>query len=230
MGVDTVLAIHAGTPLPSEAVNSQSAHHISIRRLGNIPGAQHLTVVSSPHSHGQPLRTPSPHLVSWERRLAHGRVRARAVKLFPRAASTPRKPQGHLCFAFTPCTTAFPQAPSAPQGAPKGRTPTRGDRQPWEEHRREVTPCDTCVPEAQERRGFGKAGRAPRRPSCTTTRTSPTMGDGLQNDRLEPSGSGRGELISYQSIWTGYRHQSGSFKPGPRTSRSVATFRDCAAL
>lgn len=131
MGVNTVLAIHAGTPLSSEAVNSQSAHNISIRRLGNIPGAQHLAVASSPHSHGKPPCTPSPHLVLGAKTRPRSRPR-KSRETFPRAASTPRKPQGHLCFAFTPCTTAFPQAPSAPQGAPKGRTPTRGGRQPWE--------------------------------------------------------------------------------------------------
>ena len=34
--------------------------------------------------------------------------------------------------SLSPCADAFPQAPSAPRGAPRGRTPTRGGRQPWE--------------------------------------------------------------------------------------------------
>ena len=55
-----------------------------------------------------------------------GRETSREAQGAPR--ETPALPR----FAFTPCTAAFPQAPSAPQGAPRGRAPTRGGRQPWE--------------------------------------------------------------------------------------------------
>lgn len=55
----------------------------SVRHLRHTPqraGTQHLAAASSPHSHGQPPRT-RPHPVSpWERRLAHGRFRARVSR------------------------------------------------------------------------------------------------------------------------------------------------------
>lgn len=86
---------------------------------------------SSPHSHGQPPRTPHP-ASPWERRLANGRSSARAAKTFPTGTGHPLENSGASAFRFTPCAAAFPQAPSAPQGAPRGRAPTRGGRQPWE--------------------------------------------------------------------------------------------------
>ena len=102
-------------------------HHTSQRT-----GTQHLAAASSPHSHGQPPRA-RPHPVSpWERRLAHGRFRARAAKTFPNAAGALRKTRAHPRFACAPCTLACPQAQSAPQGAPRGRAQTRGGIKPWE--------------------------------------------------------------------------------------------------
>ena len=61
--------------------------------------------------------TPCP-ASPWERRLAHGRSSARAAKTLPAGTGRPSENSGASAFRITPCTTACPQAPSAPQGAP----------------------------------------------------------------------------------------------------------------
>ena len=100
----------------------------------HVPAHRHATPRSSLFAaFPRAASASTSHPVSpWERRLAHGRSRARAAKTFPRGTGRPRKTQAHPRFAFTPCTVACPQAPSAPRGAPRGRAPTRGGRQPWE--------------------------------------------------------------------------------------------------
>ena len=61
-----------------------------------------------------------------------------ARKLFREAQGAPRKTRAHPRFAFAPCAAAFPQAPSAPQGAPRGRAQHEEADSHGKEHRREV--------------------------------------------------------------------------------------------
>ena len=118
--------IHESARSPSEAASSQPCI-ASPPDAPVQPDTQRLAATASPQSHGQPPRTPHP-ASPWERRLAHGRSRARGAKTFPRGTRRPSENSGASAFRFCP----FPQAPSAPQDAPRGRAPTRGDRQPWE--------------------------------------------------------------------------------------------------
>lgn len=119
-------------PSHSEAAGSQPATSSSTAHAPVTPRARNASPqAASPHSHGQPPRTPHP-VSPWERRLAHGRSSARAAKTFTTGTGRPSENSGASAFRFLPCAAAFPQAPSAPQGAPRGRAPTRGGRQPWE--------------------------------------------------------------------------------------------------
>lgn len=95
---------------------------------------RHATPRSKPHRRIPTggLRAHTHPVSPWERRLAHGRSSARAAKTFSTGTGRPSENSGASAFRFTPCAVAFPQAPSAPQGAPRGRAPTRGGRQPWE--------------------------------------------------------------------------------------------------
>lgn len=86
------------------------------------PDTQHLVAISLPKSHGQPPRTPHP-VSPWERRLDHGRSSARAAKTFTPGTGRPSENSGPSALRFPPNAAAFPQAPSAPQGAPRGGGP-----------------------------------------------------------------------------------------------------------
>ena len=123
--------IHESARSPSEATSSRPAHRASAGHAPVLQARSASQQTPSPHSHGLPPRTPHP-VSPWERRLAHGRLRARAAKTFPTGTGRPSENSGASAFRLTPCAAAFPQAPSAPQGAPRGRAPTREGRQPWE--------------------------------------------------------------------------------------------------
>ena len=127
----TSRGIHESTPSPSEADSSQPAHNSSARR----PVApRYATPRSKPHRRIPTggLRARAHPVSPRERRLDHGRSSARAAKTFPMGTGCPSENSGASAFRFLTCATASPRAPSAPQGAPRGRAPTRGGRQPWE--------------------------------------------------------------------------------------------------
>ncbi len=118
-----------GRPVKPPAA-SQPAHRTSARR----PGAQTRNASRQPHRRnptGSLRARPTPPRLGSEDSPTVA-LEQGARKLFREAQGAPRKTRAHPRFAFTPCAAAFPQAPSAPQGAPRGRAPTRGDRQPWE--------------------------------------------------------------------------------------------------
>lgn len=126
----TSRGIHASTPSPSETDSSQPVHSASDRR----PGTRACNASKQPHRRiptgGLRARPTPPRLGSEDSPTVACAQGPR--KLFREAQGTPRKTRAHPRFAFAPCTTASPQAPSAPQGAPRGRAPTRGGRRPWE--------------------------------------------------------------------------------------------------
>ena len=130
-GHRTLHSIHASTRHPTQPTAASKRIAPPPRTPVTHPVTQCLEATSPSHSHGQPPRKPHP-VSPWERRLAHGRSRARAAKTFPTGTRRPSENSGASAFRFLPCAAAFPQAPSAPQGAPRGRAPTRGGRQPWE--------------------------------------------------------------------------------------------------
>ena len=143
-------ARHDGPKHPGHLMGMAAAHHAAStqapRRPAKLTAASQCTAPppgAPAHRYTAPRSNPiaafpraaSAHahpVPPWERRLAHGRSRARAAKTFPTGTGHPLENSGASAFRFTPCAAAFPQAPSAPQGAPRGRAPTREGRQPWE--------------------------------------------------------------------------------------------------
>lgn len=122
--------IHESARSPSEAASSQPCI-ASPPDAPVQPDTQRLAATTSPQSHGQPPRTPHP-ASPWERRLAHGRSRARGAKTFPRGTRRPSENSGASAFRFCPLRCRFPAGAIRTTRRAKGAGPTRGGRQPWE--------------------------------------------------------------------------------------------------
>ena len=119
------------------------------------PDTQHLVAISLPKSHGQPPRTPHP-VSPWERRLDHGCSSARAAKTFTPGTGRPSENSGPSALRFLPNAAAFLQAPSAPQGAPRGGGPQHEKADSHgKEHRQKIVRGHRRAPEPQGHRGPG---------------------------------------------------------------------------
>lgn len=107
--------------------------HSAARRSRPQPASETAPPPRDPaHGHATPRGKPHP-ASPWERRLVHGRSRARAAKTFPRGTGgTLRKTQAHPRFAFS-LALPLSRRSHPPRKARKGgRAPTQGGRQPWE--------------------------------------------------------------------------------------------------
>ena len=144
-------ARHDVSKRPEHLTGMATAHHVSSTQARCRPAKPSATgqrTAPPPHAPAHRHATPCSNLIAafpWAAsastsppRLALGaKTRPRSLPRKGRETSreaqgAPRETPALPRFAFTPCTAAFPQAPSAPQGAPRGRAPTRGGRQPWE--------------------------------------------------------------------------------------------------
>lgn len=124
--------IRVSTSSPREVTSNQPAYRTSTtppRHRYAMPRSK----TSSLQSRGQPPRAyPTSSRLGSEDSLTVACAQG-PRKLFREAQGHPSENSSASTFRFFPCTAAFPQALSAPQGAPKGgRAPTQGGRQPWE--------------------------------------------------------------------------------------------------
>lgn len=98
-----------------------------------------------------------PHLASpWERRLAHGRLRARAAKTFPRGTERPSENSSTSTSRFDPLHCRFPAGAIRTTRRAKGNGHQHKEADSHgKEHRREVARGNPRIPEAQGHRGAG---------------------------------------------------------------------------
>lgn len=129
-GHRTSHGIHESTPSPSEADSNRPAHNSSARRPVAPRYAAPRSNPTAAFPRAASAHVPTPSRLGSEDSPAVASAQG-PRKLSRKAQGALRETPGASAFRFPPCTAAFPQAPSAPQGAPRGRAPTRGGRQPW---------------------------------------------------------------------------------------------------